>query len=495
MDNPHPQTRANGKENLDQDSGITTLLSDFASTTTAHGVGRIAASSDYRFKFSWLAVWFGVMISFTWMVVKLAVLYTSRPVSTGISVSYEEFLTFPGVTICNFNMLLKSKVKSMLEQKNSIFNKNRTTTDVRKNFFASTRQMGTALNMSNIKVDSVNDVIGDVIAEINSKSLDYRTTNSYQFHDFITYCSWAGLRCNHGYFETKYWKRTWNWKYGNCFTFNGYTYDNGTAIEPLVSSGDGGTDLRITIDMKKSEYIPSLTLQEGIRILIEDQDMPLYPFEKALSIAPGMSASISIKKSVVEREDVHGNGSCRAAGSETRKYSVQDCVAKCKGNTQIRLCNCTDVQYSQLVESRACKAMEEKQCIMFVHGNFSRGLIECNSKCPQPCREIFFAKSISQANVYPTGFLKIHSIKNMTTAYVKENIILIEIKYRDQTVQTVATKAYYKFDNLMSDIGGQLGLWIGVSAVTCIEFVALLWNIVAYIMHRRKLNKIKQSNT
>ena len=48
--------------------------------------------------------------------------------------------------------------------------------------------------------------------------------------------------------------------------------------------------------MKKSEYIPSLTLQEGIRILIEDQDMPLYPFEKALSIAPGMSASISIKK-------------------------------------------------------------------------------------------------------------------------------------------------------------------------------------------------------
>ena len=90
QDNQNPQTRENRKENVDQDSGITTLLADFASTTTAHGVGRIAASSDYRFKFSWLAVWFGVMISFTWMVVKLAILYTSRPVSTGIGVSYEE---------------------------------------------------------------------------------------------------------------------------------------------------------------------------------------------------------------------------------------------------------------------------------------------------------------------------------------------------------------------------------------------------------------------
>ena len=54
--------------------------------------------------------------------------------------------------------------------------------------------------------------------------------------------------------------------------------------------------LLLIFDIKVKEYLQDLTLEEGIRILIGDQDEPLYPVEKGISIEPGVSASISIKK-------------------------------------------------------------------------------------------------------------------------------------------------------------------------------------------------------
>ena len=46
-----------------------------------------------------------------------------------------------------------------------------------------------------------------------------------------------------------------------------------------------------------------------------------------------------------------------------------------------------------------------------------------------------------------------------------------------------------QFDNLISDIGGQLGLWIGVSAVTCVEFLALIYSLCCRLTLKRKAAK------
>ncbi len=52
----------------------------------------------------------------------------------------------------------------------------------------------------------------------------------------------------------------------------------------------------------------------------------------------------------------------------------------------------------------------------------------------------------------------------------------------------------FQLDNLVSDIGGQLGLWIGVSVVTVIEFLALTWNLIHYCLNRPKSGKVNQEN-
>ena len=55
------------------------------------------------------------------------------------------------------------------------------------------------------------------------------------------------------------------------------------------------TGLTLTLDVQMKEYT-SLALEEGIRVLIEDQDVRLYPEMHGFSIRPGVKANIALKK-------------------------------------------------------------------------------------------------------------------------------------------------------------------------------------------------------
>ena len=78
-----------GKES-EKEKGLGILLLSFATSTTAHGLNRIAGSADFRIRLAWFVVWLGVVIGFVVMVYKLAILYMSKPISTSIEVDYKE---------------------------------------------------------------------------------------------------------------------------------------------------------------------------------------------------------------------------------------------------------------------------------------------------------------------------------------------------------------------------------------------------------------------
>ena len=85
MENGATEEREEKKEN-----GVGEVLSEFALSTTAHGVSHIAASSHSHIKIAWLLTWLGVMAAFAYMIVNLILLYTSYPVSTSFSMAYQQ---------------------------------------------------------------------------------------------------------------------------------------------------------------------------------------------------------------------------------------------------------------------------------------------------------------------------------------------------------------------------------------------------------------------
>lgn len=80
------------------------LEHDFANNTSLHGLDRIAnPNKPIWLRFLWLLAWgacFGVCV---WQITSRLQAFLEFDANTLISVEYDSQLTFPAVTICNFN--------------------------------------------------------------------------------------------------------------------------------------------------------------------------------------------------------------------------------------------------------------------------------------------------------------------------------------------------------------------------------------------------------
>ena len=58
----------------------------------------------------------------------------------------------------------------------------------------------------------------------------------------------------------------------------------------------------------------------------------------------------------------------------------------------------------------------------------------------------------------------------------------------------IMTACYFlsQLENLMSDIGGQLGLWIGVSVITCAELLKLFLDMLKVLCRKLFISNSKE---
>jgi len=69
-----------------------------------------------------------------------------------------------------------------------------------------------------------------------------------------------------------------------------------------------------------------------------------------------------------------------------------------------------------------------------------------------------------------------------------ENFLQVRVMFERLNYREITEKLTYPVVKLLADIGGQLGLWIGISALTCCEFLELLL-LLAQSKLKRKQNK------
>ena len=69
---------------------------------------------------------------------------------------------------------------------------------------------------------------------------------------------------------------------------------------------------------------------------------------------------------------------------------------------------------------------------------------------------------------------------------MKNNYLEVDIHYNDFEVETVSGEVFYKLENLISDMGGQLGLFSGFSVMNLFEIVILVVSVIKALKNVRE---------
>lgn len=129
----------------------------------------------------------------------------------------------------------------------------------------------------------------------------------------------------------------------------------------------------------------------------------------------------------------------------------------------------------------------------------------CLEKCPNECEFVAYDMTVSSSQ-FPTmtyadvlvynenisdNFATDKSKKQFTS--VKSSVVSINIFYKTDLYTNVREKAATEFEQFISNFGGAMGLFLGISLLSLVEIFELVYEVIAVYCENRNIVK-KQSN-
>ena len=374
-----------------------------------------------------------------------------------------------------------------------------------------------------------------------------------QLEEFVVNCHFGGHGCNRTrdfkkFFDQYYFNcftyTAYQDKEDDEFSLSEGIENGWSAI--LFSGSnmlDKNDDIRVLPGLHESQS--PVSASEGVRVVIHPPNTQPFPFTEGYDVPPGFSASFGIKPRMnIRIGPPHGNCTNENPfGPNQSRYRGISCQKMCLQSHVIKSCGCSDSSLpnvpgtnvkpcrnnDQFPDSCMFNATEECRLILLrLHAQIlcarkirdwvtknTTLLVDC--KCFPPCDEVLYDVSYSLSKwpasgyegdaayydvFYIEGFKerfkntsKYDTVKNYFNDSTRETTMKdfarLNVYVADSNVIKTQESGDYTTNQLVSDIGGQLGLWVGISVITLTEVIELLCEIMRYLMSA-KMNTPKR---
>ncbi|KAI0240234.1 Amiloride-sensitive sodium channel subunit alpha [Lamellibrachia satsuma] len=463
-----------------------TLMKDKAMETGVQGVPNIGRARHLARKMFWILVVFGGTVLMTWQVTTAVMTYYTYPVKTQTLYQNAGQLVFPAVTICNLNplregaLLQAGDVLACFKKKSSSFNK----TDKPPSFNDWTGQPDYEKETDEFSA------MQSYLTLSAQLTPDQRRIIGHQLNKMLLSCTWNGLKCSPKNFTVFS-----NHLYGNCYTFNA---DN-TNKTLMLSKPGPVYGLSLEMYIEQDQYIPSISDAAGVRVIVHNQTEMPFPEDAGFSVTPGHKTSVALRRvDVIRATPPHGNcvymdstqneqvnafhGEVSTIGYSAavsnREHSVRDYKRFAQSQPEVLGC--------------AAVSVPERPEVAESH-NRNRFLRTMSCTSPNTSNEglWLFRREVSVLTLHYSvrGHNEHyqHKALQITLEYCsrkRSNALKVEIYFKELDYQQIVTSPSYEVENLLADLGGQAGLWLGVSVIAFFEFFELLFDVISVAVVR-----------
>ncbi|CAJ0583902.1 unnamed protein product, partial [Mesorhabditis spiculigera] len=336
-----------------------------------------------------------------------------------------------------------------------------------------------------------------LIMQMASVEEGHRAALSYGKEEFIKMCSFNGKQCD----ISRDFKPLVDPSFGNCFTFNWNRKSNKTSSRAGPNHG-----LRMMLYVNVTDYLPT-TEATGVRIVIHGKKDRPFPDTFGYSAPTGAVSSFGISLRQVNRIHIPEDPCYDSQFSATKNniyegydYTPEGCYRTLYQKEIQKKCGCADPRFPRfrltpdVYEAENCDTMDirQRECILMAADAWQKNndnVARKNTKKPQcrhPCQEEVYSTTYSAAK-WPSSDINVdcHDMRSdECIKHYSENAAMLEIYYEQLSYEILSESEVYLLVNMVSDIGGQAGLWLGASVLTLIEIMVLAFNLATACCRR-----------
>ncbi|CAO2583103.1 Amiloride-sensitive sodium channel subunit gamma [Lemmus lemmus] len=507
---PGEKIKAKIKKNLPvrgpQAPTIKDLMRWYCLNTNTHGCRRIVVSRGRLRRLLWILFTLTAVALIIWQCALLV--FSFYTVSVSIKVHFQK-LDFPAVTICNINPYKYSAVSDLLtdldrETKQALQSlygvKDFSEDTAQKRRDARSTWEGPPprfLNLIPLLVFNENEKRKAIEfftgrkRKISGKII-HKASNVMHVHESKKL---VGFQLNFTLFHHP--------MYGNCYTFN--NRENATILSTSMGGSEYG--LQVILYINEDEYNPFLVSSTGAKVLIHQQNE--YPFiedvgteiETAMSTSIGMHLTESFKLSEPYSQCTEDGSDVPITNIYNAAYSLQICLYSCFQTKMVDNCGCA--QYSQPLPPAAnyCNYQQHPNwmyCYYQLYQAFAREELGCQSVCKQACsfKEWTLTTSLAQwpseaSEKWLLNVLTWDRGQQINKKLNKTDLAKLLIFYKDLNQRSIMESPANSIEMLLSNFGGQLGLWMSCSVVCVIEIIEVFFIDFFSIIARHQWQKAK----
>lgn len=493
-------------QKMNRTETIKSIIKNILYNSTAQAILNLIQTRNLIIKVFLTFCIFFTLTASSYFVISNVLNYFKYEVTTMSRHVFEMPTTFPKITFCNFNQFTTEFGLEFLKEIDqnssfplSVFNRNQTN----------------GLN----QVDK-RQLYENLNTLASAKMLENKTLKKFQkkfthsLDDILLGCLFNNQVCTVNDFVTDV-----DLFFGKCFSFNAPS--NASLKKTSIAGPLNGLtiDLYLNFHEDLTEF-NSFTGGLGGLIRIENNSYQSDHDYDGLYIETGKSYSISVHRQF-ESNLPRPYSNCEIENEKPRsglknsdlykmilnspyQYTQAFCLKQCSQMIVVNKCNCSNPFYLSLIGARTCEYKSEIDCSQRVFSNRSILQAECIDKCPLECNSTNYRTTMSSLQLLGdlyVGYLKEN--KRLTADFVtkpinsqtaRESVTRLNIFYESLSYEISREQAKLEIVDLLSNIGGTLSLFLGISLLSFCELVEVIIEII-FILRPKRVTCFQQKTS